>query len=190
MTSSSAAGHDTPQATDSGRSSPDLAVAKMEDSTDKTLDAQSVVNRDDPPLPSELKKQPVVLCIDDDPDISHTIMIRLRPYGVDVQRAFDGMQGFWTALDVKPDVVLLDLQIPDGEGNYVFSRFEDHPLLRNIPVIVLTGVANPAVKRTMLSMGVDAYLEKPLVFDELLRELRRHVDLPEKPQTKTDTILA
>ncbi len=123
------------------------------------------------------RRRPKVLCIDDDPHVSQAIMMRLRPLGVDVIRAFDGMQGFWTGLDTRPDVIITDLRMPDGEGTYIFGRFQAHPLTKDVPVIVLTGETNPAVRRTMLSLGVAAYFTKPWNFDELRQELERHIDL-------------
>jgi DNA-binding response OmpR family regulator len=116
-----------------------------------------------------------VLCIDDDPEVTKAIKLRLEAYGVEVIRAFDGMPGFWTALDTRPDAIICDMVMPDGEGNYLFCRFRSHTLTKDVPIIILTGQANPALKRQMLSLGVDAYLAKPLVFDELLGELRRLV---------------
>jgi two-component system, OmpR family, response regulator RpaA len=117
-------------------------------------------------------KRPKILCIDDDPRISDALGLRLERYGIDVIAAFQGMQGFWTALDARPDAVICDLVMPGGEGNYIVSRFKSHALTKDVPVMVLTGHRNPAVKRQMLSLGVSAYLTKPLVLDELLRELR------------------
>jgi len=123
--------------------------------------------------PSTGPRKLKVLCIDDDPEITKAIKLRLEPHGVEVVRAFDGMQGYWTALDTRPDVIICDMIMPDGEGNYLFARFRSHSLTKDVPIIILTGAANPALKRQMLSVGVDAYLAKPLVFDELLSELRR-----------------
>lgn len=120
-------------------------------------------------------RRPKVLCIDDDPDVSKAIKLRLEQHGFEVIRAFDGMQGFWTALDTRPDAIICDMVMPDGEGNYLFSRFRSHTLTKDVPIIILTGQANPALKRQMLSVGVDAYLAKPLIFDELLGELQRVV---------------
>jgi len=125
-------------------------------------------------------KRATVLCIDDDPDISAILKLRLAEYGVDVARAFSGTQGFWTALDSRPDVIVCDMTMPDGDGNYIFSRLKSHPLTENTPVIFLTGQANPAIKRIMVSNGAAAYLNKPLVFDHLLTELRVFLELPEK----------
>ncbi len=131
---------------------------------------------------TEGQKLPKVLCIDDDPDFSRAVKLRLEPYGVDVIRAFSGEQGFWMGLDERPDVIITDLKMPDGEGNYVLGRFRGHPLTENIPIIVMTSNANPGVKRQMLGIGAEAYLTKPLVFDELLRELRQYLTLPREPQ--------
>jgi DNA-binding response OmpR family regulator len=122
-----------------------------------------------------------VLCIDDDPDVSRILRIRLNDYNVDVLRAFNGMQGYWTAIGERPDAIICDMCMDEGDGNYIVSRLKAHPLTENVPVIILTGQNNPGLKRTMLGMGVDAYFLKPLVFDDLLGGLRAHLDLPQQP---------
>jgi len=124
--------------------------------------------------------RPRVLCIDDDAEISKAIKLRLDAYGIDVFRAFNGMQGYRMALDCEPDVIVTDLLMPNGEGNYVFGRFNSHPLTKDVPVIILTGQTNPALKRQMLSLGASAYMPKPLVFEDLLKELRQHIDFPSR----------
>ena len=122
-----------------------------------------------------------VLVIDDDPDISRALALRLAPYGIEVIRAFSGAHGFWTGLDMIPDLIITDMVMPDGEGNYIFGRFKAHPLTKNIPIIVLTGQDNPGLKRMMLSLGVSAYLQKPIVIEELLHQMRQHLNLPLLP---------
>jgi len=123
--------------------------------------------------------RPKILCIDDDPEISKILKLRLEPYGVDVLRAFNGMQGYWTAMDMKPDVIITDMSMPDGEGNYIMGRLKTRAATENVPVIVLTGQSNPSVRRLMLSIGAAAYLMKPLNLPELLSELSRHIRLKE-----------
>ena len=127
-------------------------------------------------------RRPKVLCVDDDAEISKLIKVRLDPLGIDVIRAFSGMQGYWSCLDTLPAVVITDLKMPDGEGHYFFYRLKQHPLTEKIPVVVLTGMQNPAMRRQLLSQGVDAYLTKPLVFSELVAILKQHIDLPELEQ--------
>jgi DNA-binding response OmpR family regulator len=117
-------------------------------------------------------KRPTILCIDDDPEIPDALSLRLERYGIDVIPAFQGMQGFWTALDARPDAVLCDLVMPGGEGNHIVRRLKSHALTKDVPILILTCHKNPAVKRELLSLGVSAYLTKPLVLDQLLDELR------------------
>jgi len=121
--------------------------------------------------------RPRILCIDDDPDISKILKLRLEPFGIDVLRAFNGMQGYWTALDMRPDMIILDMVMPDGAGNYIFGRLRSHPLTEKVPVLMLTGVNTPGVRRQMFGMGVDAYLTKPLDFNALLDHVRQYVPL-------------
>ena len=121
------------------------------------------------------RQQPKVLCIDDDPDITRIIKMRLEQFGIDVWRAFSGMQGYWTALDIRPDVIVSDLVMPDGKGEYTFGRMQANSLTRDIPFIVLTGQTDNGTKRKVLNLGVQAYLTKPLVLKDLLGELRRYI---------------
>ncbi|HTU24636.1 MAG TPA: response regulator [Pirellulales bacterium] len=136
----------------------------------------------DPP-PTE-RRGPRVMCIDDDPDVSKIIQMRLSPFGVEVQRAFKGMQGYWSSLDLRPDVIITDMIMPDGEGNYILSRIRDHSLTKDTPVIVLTGKRDTAIKREMLAMGANAYLHKPIDFSQLFEHLRQYIPLV--PQTAAD----
>ena len=146
---------------------------------DRTAAAGSAADEESPD-PAE-KRAPRVLCIDDDPDISRIIQMRLVPCGVDVQRAFRGMQGFWSAIDMRPDVIITDMIMPDGEGNYILSRIRANPLTKNTPVIVLTGNRDVAMGRQMLAMGANAYLFKPINFTELFDHLRQFIPLAAEP---------
>ncbi len=123
------------------------------------------------------RRMPKILCIDDDPEISKILKFRLERYGVDVLRAFNGMQGYWTALDMRPDMIILDMVMPDGSGNYIFGRLRSHPLTEKVPVLMLTGVNTPGVRRQMFGLGVDAYLTKPIDFIALLEHVRQYVPL-------------
>jgi len=125
--------------------------------------------------------RPKIISIDDDADFSEVLKRRLEPYGVDVFRAFSGMQGFWACLDVRPDVIISDLKMSDGDGDYLLHRLRTHSLTEKTPVIILTGQSNPAIKRQLLSQGAEAYLTKPLDLDDLLQRLRPLVTLADSP---------
>lgn len=66
----------------------------------------------DPPQP------PTVLAVDDDPDISQALRLRLCAHGVNVLRAFNGMQGYWMALKESPDVIITDFKMPEGVSGH------------------------------------------------------------------------
>jgi DNA-binding response OmpR family regulator len=121
---------------------------------------------------------PKVLLIDDDPDVSKALGLRLRACGVQAFRAFTGMQGYWAALSQNPAVIISDLGMPDGEGNYLLVRLKTNPLTARIPVIILTGTVDGALERHMLSLGAVAYFTKPADFDALVSELQKHIPLP------------
>jgi CheY-like chemotaxis protein len=123
-------------------------------------------------------RRPIVLCIDDDPAICRAIGVQLSAHGIEVLEASSGMQGYRAAIEHNPDVILTDMIMPDGEGNYICGRLRTHPLTRQTPIIVVSGQANPGVKRQMLSLGANAYLAKPIDWTELLRALGRYIDLP------------
>jgi DNA-binding response OmpR family regulator len=124
-----------------------------------------------------IRRRPSILCIDDDPDISKILKLRLDRYGVDVLRAFNGMQGYWTALDMRPDMIILDMVMPDGSGNYIFGRLRSHPLTEKVPVLMLTGINTPGIRRQMFGLGVDAFLTKPIDFIALLEHIRQYVPI-------------
>jgi DNA-binding response OmpR family regulator len=125
---------------------------------------------------------PKVLVVDDDPAVSKAIKIRLQAYGVEVLRAFNAMQGYWTALKETPNVIVLDYRMPGGYGNFLLCKLQSHPLTEKIPAIVLTGQKRGRDKdyfleRELLCLGASAFLNKPLDFDALLNELRRYIRL-------------
>lgn len=91
-----------------------------------------------------VSKKPVVLCIDDDPDICQCLQIQLEHLGLEVQTAHFGTHGYWDALVRRPDVIITDLRMPQGSGDYVIELLKRNPKTRNIPIIVLTGRRDPS----------------------------------------------
>jgi CheY-like chemotaxis protein len=129
------------------------------------------------PLEGELSS---VLCIDDDPLVAQSIAMRLQPYGVRVTGIDNGTQGYLQAVTDRPSLVLLDLKMPNGSGNYILGKLKDNPYTKTIPVIVLTADTNVAAKRLMTSLGADGFLTKPVNWTELFTVMGRCVRLPER----------
>lgn len=123
------------------------------------------------------KDPPWVLHIDDDEEFSAAIKLRLEAHGVAVMRVASGVQGYMAAFTTPADAILLDYELPGAEGDYVLRRLKDNPVTREVPVIVLSGRCDRAHERQMLNLGAERYLTKPLEFEELASELRRHIDM-------------
>jgi CheY-like chemotaxis protein len=125
------------------------------------------------------QNDPWVLCIDDDPDFSDTLRIRLEEHGVAVVRAFNGLEGYRLAFTSPASAILLDFHMPNGQGDYILSRLKDNPVTKDIPVLVITGTRDKVLERRMLAMGAAAFFEKPIDFDKLRKQLANYVDILE-----------
>src|SRR5262245_16528850 len=123
---------------------------------------------------------PKILCIDDDPDVSGAIQRRLSNYDVDVVRAFHGMHGFAEATSHKPDVIVMDLAMPSGDGATILECLRRNRETAGIPVIVLTGVRDRQLRHKLLRLGANRFLYKPIRLDDLLHELRHFIELRER----------
>ena len=134
-----------------------------------------------PPAEQQPAALPKVLFVDDDPDMRRVMQIRLRACGVDVQTASTAMQALWIAMKEIPDVIITDYHMPEGSGQYLLGRLRGTPLLKDIPVIMLTGarIGNDrdfALERRFLGeYGAAAFLSKPVELDVLLNALSEHI---------------
>ncbi|HVU74741.1 MAG TPA: response regulator [Mycobacteriales bacterium] len=110
-----------------------------------------------------------VLVVDDEPPLRRTLAIGLRARGYDVDTAADGRDALATAHATPPDLVLLDLGLPDLDGVEVIRRLRDHS---DVPIVVLSARAGSPDKVGALDAGADDYVTKPFGVDELLARLR------------------
>lgn len=131
------------------------------------------------PTPSDPTPQPMprLLCVDDDPDVQTAIEMRMRDYRVEVEHAFYGMQGITETLKHRPDVILMDIAMPNGNGEYLIDCIKRNAATSDIPVVVLTGMRDPGLRKRMISAGAAAFLSKPVAFDDLLHTLGQFIDL-------------
>ena len=121
---------------------------------------------------SEIKKK--VVCVEDEPEIIDLIRLILGRKGFDLTGATGGLEGLETIRRVKPDLVLLDLMMPDMDGWEVYQQMKADPDLKNIPVIVVTAKAQSIDKILGLHIAkVDDYVTKPFGPQELLQSVER-----------------
>ena len=110
-----------------------------------------------------------VLVVDDEPQILRALRINLRARGYDVDTATDGASALEQAAGHPPDVVILDLGLPDMDGVEVIGGLRGWT---TTPILVLSGRSDSTDKVQALDAGADDYLTKPFSVDELFARLR------------------
>ena len=147
-------------------------------STSSPADSDRAVS---PPIRPRIR--PRILCVDDDPNVSAAIARRLRPFDIDVLRAYSGMQGYWQMVTESPDAVIVDLAMPNGSGEELIECVMRNKATMHIPLIVLTGSSGRSCSQaTLFRAGISGFLRKPVTCEQLLWELGHHIDLCDRAQ--------
>ncbi|HEY5629458.1 MAG TPA: response regulator transcription factor [Candidatus Limnocylindrales bacterium] len=116
-----------------------------------------------------MSTQPLVLVADDEPRITKLVSIALSSEGFRVISAGGGDEALARAEEIRPDIVLLDIVMPDLDGIEVMRRLRER---RPVPVILLTAKGSTADKAKGLDLGADDYIAKPFHPDELAARVR------------------
>ena len=114
-----------------------------------------------------------ILVVDDDPEMRLALTIRLRANNYDVCVAVDGVSAVSEARKQMPDVILLDLGLPAGDGFTVLERLKALDSLAHIPVIVVSGRNRAANQDRALNAQARAFLQKPVKNAELLAMIEK-----------------
>ena len=129
-----------------------------------------------------------ILVVDDDIAINELIKVNLGLWGYDAINAYDGIQGFTLAKQETPDLIILDVMMPDVDGYTVAKRIRENTTTKDIPILMLTAMGQIEDKVKGFDIGVDDYLVKPFEMEELkvrVRALLKRVNaIPESLATK------
>ena len=109
-----------------------------------------------------------ILIIDDDNDIRRGLNVRLRASGYATCFAGDGVGAIRTARKERPDLILLDLGLPAGDGFQVLERLKLNTELAHIPVVVLSARDPEANEKRAMKAGARSYFQKPVDDEDLL----------------------
>lgn len=113
-----------------------------------------------------------ILVIEDNVDVTMVLEKRLTDFGFDVLISNDANEGLKLARSAKPDLILLDLKLPDGGGLSILKNLKTSDSTREIPIVVLTGVRGSEIKESALKEGAAAYVEKPYEPQALLAVIK------------------
>ncbi len=129
-----------------------------------------------------------ILVVDDDEAINELVKINLELLGYEVITALDGIQGFTLAKQEMPDLIILDVMMPEVDGYTVAKRVRENPSTKDIPILMLTAMGQLEDKVKGFDIGVDDYLVKPFEMEELqvrVRALLKRINaIPESLATK------
>jgi len=108
-----------------------------------------------------------VLVVDDDKDFVHITSVYLKAYGYDVVAATDAVEAVTFAQTTHPDIIILDIGLPMGDGLTVLNRLASSARTTLIPVIIVTG-KDPSLKKSCLAAGAVEFFVKPFNPDVLM----------------------
>lgn len=113
---------------------------------------------------------PRILSVEDDVDLQQVYTYVLTKKGWDVTYAYDGKEGLEKALELRPDLILLDLMLPGLNGVEIIQALKENPETKAIPVVVMTAYPSDAqfLESAVLAMGAVKYLAKPVQIDALV----------------------
>lgn len=117
-----------------------------------------------------------ILCIDDE-SVNLKVLASIFKDHYNVVVSKNAKQGFERALDVKPDIILLDVLMPEVNGFELMEKLKQHPELTNIPVIFITGLQDAEDEEKGLMMGACDYIQKPFNYGIVRARVNTHLEI-------------
>jgi len=109
-----------------------------------------------------------ILVVEDDKRIVMALAVRLKGKGYNVVAAYDAVMAMSIAMQHRPDLVLLDISMPGGNGFMVAKRLQNEATTAGIPLIFLTASKQPGLRENAQDLGAVGFFEKPYEAEDLL----------------------
>ncbi len=116
-----------------------------------------------------------VLVVDDSPMIRKVLRTGIVDLGHHVDEADNGVKALGAAIARTPDLVFLDLYMPEMDGLEMMEKWSRHPILKKVPVVLLTSEKNPDMVTAAARFGVVDYLSKPARPQKIREKVRKHL---------------
>ena len=120
---------------------------------------------------------PKILSVDDSRAIRMVLKRLFRPFACELYEAGDGEEGLAVATREKPDLIILDYNMPVMDGLTMLRKMRENPELKRTPVIMLTADASSEIIHTVARLGVRDYVTKPFEDAQLLDKVSRIISL-------------
>ncbi|HEX9496481.1 MAG TPA: response regulator transcription factor [Candidatus Limnocylindria bacterium] len=131
-------------------------------------------------------RKPLVLVVEDDPDLGETIVNYLKEEGLDAKLARDGDQAMRLVDQIQPSAMILDLMMPRRDGFSVLRELRADGRIAKLPVIVVTAIFGLSERLYATELGAADYVTKPFELDELVERVRNvlasRTDEPAEPE--------
>jgi two-component system, cell cycle response regulator DivK len=115
-----------------------------------------------------------ILIIEDNEQNLYLIKFILERHGYEIEAALDGREGIDKAIRIRPDLILLDVQLPVMDGYAVARCLRSNPDLAGAPIVAVTSYAMPGDREKALESGCTGYIEKPINPDTFIAQVEAH----------------
>jgi len=117
-----------------------------------------------------------VLIIEDNEQNMYMLTYLLESENYEIIQAYSGTEGINAAKNNKPDIILLDIQLPEMDGYTVASKLKENEELKNIPIIAVTSYAMPGDREKAIASGAIGYIEKPINPDTFISQMKSFLE--------------
>ena len=116
-----------------------------------------------------------VLIIEDNEQNMYMLTYLLMNNNYEIFQAFNGKDGIKAALEILPDVILLDIQLPEMDGYQVAKELTSKENLKNVPIIAVTSHAMVGDREKAMESGATGYIEKPIDPDNFIKKMESYI---------------
>ena len=119
--------------------------------------------------------KPKILVIEDNEQNMYLVTFILEKHGYQVVQAWDGRKGIELASQVKPTLILLDIQLPEMDGYAVARELRSNPAFDDMPIVAVTSYAMVGDRERILAAGCQGYIEKPINPETFVTQVEQHL---------------